>query len=462
MPLPGDTTVPASAHTPQPAHARLTHVRYWVLGAACALAIVTYLHRAGFQSISTQLLRDLRMDSRHLQYMTIAFMVAYGIFEVPWGRLGDKLGARGLLGAVVVGGSLMTAGLALVAWLPADLAIQFGFVLVIRFAFGAFQAGTFPLLSRVLADWMPTTERGKAQGLIWMSTRAGGALAPIVIVPLFQAMGSWQAPLVVGASIGLLWCAAVIPWFRNKPAQARWANDAERAFISADRAATPAQSHGRAPWAAMLRSPNVWALWMMYGFLGFSGNFFLFQFGNYLEDSRGLDKNVAMWLTVAPFACGVFACVTGGALSDYLLKRLKNRRLGRRVVGVAGLTLAALMIAISPWVQNVWWLALLYGLTFLGNDLSMGPAWAAASDIGQRHAGTVAGVMNMSASLMAALAAIMAGQSFHAAKMAMSRGDTSMHHMFMVLPFCVFAVSYVLGALCWLRVDVTEPVPQES
>jgi hypothetical protein len=34
------------------------------------------------------------------------------------------------------------------------------------------------------------------------------------------------------------------------------------------------------------------------------------------------------------------------------------------------------------------------------------------------------------------------------------------HQFYMVLPFVLFAASYLLGALCWLRVDVTETIPQ--
>ncbi len=192
--------------------------------------------------------------------------------------------------------------------------------------------------------------------------------------------------------------------------------------------------------------------------MGFSGNFFLFQFPDYLKATRGFDAETAKWLSVTPFACGIFACVGGGALSDWLTKHLRNKRLGRRLVGCAGLCLAGTTILITPWIQNVPILALLYGLTFLGNDLSMGPAWAAASDIGQRQAGSLAGAMNMMASFMAALAAIMATQSFHGAKLALQRHDLAGQQILLVLPFIVFSISYFLGALCWLRVDVTRPI----
>lgn len=423
-----------------------SRVRFLVLGAACVLAIITYIHRAGFQSISTELLNDLRMDIRHLSYMTVAFMVAYGLFEVPWGWLGDRFGSKHLLMAVVLGGSAMTAGVGLAGWLPKVLAVQLGFLLVLRFLFGVFQAGTFPLLSRVMADWMPTTERGLAQGCIWMASRVGGMLAPILMVGLLEGLGNWRYPLAIGGGLGLFWCLAVWPWFRDRPEQSPWVNETELGLITSGRASKKPASHHGAPWGAMLRSTNVWALWMMYGFLGYSGNFFMFLNANYLEDYRHFDKDTAKWLTVVPFSFGVLACVSGGVLSDRILRHSRHRRWGRRLVGGFGMALAGTMILLTPWVESAIGIGVVYALIFIGNDLAMGPAWAAASDIGERHAGTLAGAMNMMASLMAAVAAIVTGELLHRDSL--------------TLPFVIFSASYFLGALCWLRVDVTETIPQ--
>jgi hypothetical protein len=63
---------------------------------------------------------------------------------------------------------------------------------------------------------------------------------------------------------------------------------------------------------------------------------------------------------------------------------------------------------------------------------------------------------------MAALAAVVAGQFFHASALAEKAGELDKHDLYMALPFAIFAASYFLGALCWLRVDVTETIQQRT
>ena len=296
----------------------------------------------------------------------------------------------------------------------------------------------------MLTDWMPTTERGSAQGFIWMSSRLGGALAPLLIGLLIASLGNWRSALAVVSGLGVLWCVAFWPWFRNLPEEMPRVNVRERKLIASGRAPMPTAHHHAAPWRAMLRCGSGWALCLTYGCLGYSGNFFLTLLPVYLKTHRKLDANTIYWLTSLPFACGVVACIVGGSLSDVLLKRWGNRRWGRPLVGSIGMTIAGVAILGTVWVRDVPLLGLLLCLTFVGNDLAMGPAWAAAADIGERHAGTLGGTMNMIASLTAALAALVTGHLLESGSI--------------MLPFILFAGSYALGALCWLRVDITRPL----
>jgi sugar phosphate permease len=427
------------ADEPGASEGRPTRVRYAVLAMACALAVVTYVLRVGFSTVSPRLEGTLGLNSRHVGYLMAAFMVAYGLFEMPWGLVGDRLGVRHVLTVVAAGGSLTTMAVALVAWLPADTAAPLATLLILRALFGAFQAGTFPGISRMLADWMPTTERGSAQGLIWTSSRLGGALAPLLLTPFFKAFRDWSTPLVLASGLGLVWCLVFWAWFRGRPEEMRGVNQAELKRIHAGRAGRSPAAHGAVPWGRMLRSGNVWALCLMYGFLGYSGNYFLTLLPKYLQKYRGFEPDQAKWIQSLPYVCGIVACLLGGWLSDLIIRRTGNRGWGRRLVGGFGQAMAGLAMLASVWAGDAVTLGLLYCLTFFGNDLSMGPAWAAATDIGERYAGTLSGAMNMFASIFAALGAIVCGHLLEAGSLR--------------LPFYLYAAGYALGALCWLRVD---------
>ena len=88
----------------------------------------------------------------------------------------------------------------------------------------------------------------------------------------------------------------------------------------------------------------------MYGFLGFSGNFYLTLLPTYLKNHRHLDSE--FWRAGSPslpFAFGVVACLVGGSVSDAIIRRW-GKGWGRRLVGMTGLTTAGLSILAVPWV----------------------------------------------------------------------------------------------------------------
>ena len=101
-----------------------------------------------------------------------------------------------------------------------------------------------------------------------------------------------------------------------------------------------------------------------------------------------------------------------------------------------------------PWVNHVVLLGFLLILTFVGNDLAMAPAWASAADIGERYTGVLSGAMNMMASFMAAIQALVIGHLFE------------MNNL--VAPFIILAASYALGTLCWIGVDVRKTLAESG
>lgn len=469
-----------------------TFVRYQVLAVACSLAILTYVQRQGFIAATPYIKQDLGLNDGQMGYLLAVWLVAYGIFQVPGGLIGDRIGARHLLTLLVVGWSLTLLVVALTVFLPPGGLLPLVVLLALRFIFGGFQAGVFPGLSRVVADWMTAQQRGFAQGSIWTCSRVGGALAPIFVVWLItgvfgylikledpaeaaeyvvsliakasggwiriagpaeavvfvvwritKILGAWATTITLISLLGLAWSAFFWLWFRNRPDEMRQLNSAERELIARNRPTVPVVT-GPVPWRQLLVSPSVWGLCLMYGFVGFAGNFITSFLNVYLRDHRHLPDATTAWLAGLPLAAGVVSSLSGGIVSDLLIHALGNRKLGRRLVGGVALALAGLATLCTPWVHEVWQLAIVLAAWMFFNDAMLGPAWASCADIGERYAGTLSGAMNMTGAFMGAAGMTLAGWLL----------KSDRHY----LMFSVFAASYVLASLCWLAVDVTKPL----
>jgi sugar phosphate permease len=449
-------TPPGAFTGEPPKFAPPTHVRYLVLAAGCSMALLAYVHRLAFATYAPEIQRDFGLDDQDVGNLMSAFLLFYALFQIPSGLAGDRLGARMLLSLSVLAWSVVTA---LIGLVPAGESGGGGaaglflkplaILLLLRALFGAVQSGAFPIFTRVVADWMPLAERGTAQGALWTASRVGGAMVPPLAAWLLAVFGSWRVPLEMIAAVGLLWSAAFWYWFRNRPENAPGVNDAELALIGAGQ--PPADDRPRAvPWGRILSTPSVGFLCMMYGCCGPAGNFMLTLLPFYLRSGshRALEPGVASRMFGLVLAGGFVACLLGGAVSDWLIRRTGSRKWGRRTNGLAALAVAGVSFAAVPFVRDVWLLGLLFCAAQFFNDFGMGPAWAACADVGERYAGTISGAMNMTSNITGAIGASLAGYLF-----ASGKADWV---------FFVYGSLWIGAALCWLGIDVSKPVTLPS
>lgn len=154
----------ADTHSPTPVAP--TRVRYAVLGTACSLAVLTYVQRQGFVAATPYIKEDLQFSNELMGYLGAVWLVAYRAFQVPGGWLGDRFGARHMLTMLVLGWSLAVGAVGLIAGLPGGAWGPFAFLVALQFLFAALQSGGFPVLARVVADWVPASRRASAQGTI--------------------------------------------------------------------------------------------------------------------------------------------------------------------------------------------------------------------------------------------------------------------------------------------------------
>ena len=145
-------------------------------------------------------------------------MIGYGIFEMPWGFLGDRFGVRHTVAAIVLGGSTLTALLVLVAFLPPQRGLDRR--LSARGPLPLRRLSSRDIPVDLADDGRLDATRASAARLRERSGCPAGSAGRwhrVLLVWLFAVLGGWKLPLVFLGSLGILWCAFFWPWFRNRP-----------------------------------------------------------------------------------------------------------------------------------------------------------------------------------------------------------------------------------------------------
>ena len=209
--------------------------RYKVLGLMFALTLITYLDRVCIGATATVMSAELGLSKVQMGEVFSAFVLGYVLFEIPGGWLADRFGARALLTRIVIWWSAFTA--------VTGLAWNYTSLIVVRFLFGCGEAGAFPGTASAISRWFSFSERGRAQAVIMVGSRLGGALAPPLVIALMNIMG-WRGVYWVFAGFGLVWAVFWTSWYRNSPEEHPSVDAEELAFIQKGRAAADALAQG--------------------------------------------------------------------------------------------------------------------------------------------------------------------------------------------------------------------------
>jgi predicted MFS family arabinose efflux permease len=299
-----------------------------------------------------------------------------------------------------------------------------GPLILIRFLFGAGEAGAYPNMAGVISRSFAVGRRAMAQGFIWGASRAGGALSPLIVVPIQSAWG-WRASFFVFGAIGIIWCAIWWWWYRDS------------------NSAGDAAPH-TTPWGPLLRSSQVWTIMTMYGCYAWGSWFYFSWLHTWLVKGRGFSEGEMAIFSALPFVLGTASNLAGGFVSDASVRRFGARR-GRVIVGSSCLAAAACLLVITALSRDRNIAVLLLAAGFGVMDLMLPSAWAICLDISGPHAGAVTGAMNTSGQLGGFLCTVVFGYL-------VGRYDDYN------LPLFVIAAMVGLAAFLFTRIDASRPL----
>ncbi len=369
--------------------------RHRVLLLLFFLSIITYLDRVCLSVAGPRMQADLGISPERWGWVVGAFTLSYALFEIPTGAMGDRIGARSVLTRIVVWWSAFTSLTGMVS--------NFFLMLTTRFLFGAGEAGAYPNASASISRWFPVTERARAHSVVWMASRVGGALSPLLVVPIQRAYG-WRASFFAFGVVGLLWALVWYRTYRDNPSEVVGISATELADIPA------AANHGHThlPWGVVLRRWNLWKILLMYHTYCWGSYFYLSWLHTYLQRGRGFTEGEMAVVSTLPFMAGICGNLFGGWLSDRLTAR-HGLKIGRRVVGAAGLAVSAVPMLAAGLTPSKWTALVCLTVGYGAMDCMLPVSWAVCLDIGRAFAGSVGGTMNMAGQLGSFLSSVAFG-----------------------------------------------------
>ena len=408
-----------------------TRGRWYILLLISLMYLITYLDRVNISTAAPVISKEFGFDKITMGAIFSAFVWAYALFQVPGGWLGDRLGPRRILTAIVTYWSVMTAATAM-----AGSAVSF---IVIRFLFGIGEAGAFPVATRAMQLWYPREERGFVQGITHSASRAGAAIAPPIVVAIMSTLG-WQWVFYICGAVGLVWAAWWYFSYRDLPEDHRMVNQIElqriRGLDQAGNINQPTtEAKASVPWATLLRSPNMWAIMCAYFTYVYCLWIFLSWLPSYLVEFRHFTLIKVGIFASLPLWAGVIGDTVGGLATDWLLKKTGSAKLARRTVAIVGMLGCCVFIVPAALTEDAYTAVYCLTAALFFLECTIGPSWAVPMDVGGKYSGTVSGMMNMAGNIGGALSPLVFG-------FLVQYGNWQ-------APFIVAASLLVLGAAVW-------------
>ena len=358
----------------------------WLLA---VVSMVSYAMRVDVSVAQEQMAPALGLGMADMGIITgWGFQLAYALFQLPAGALGDRYGARLVLGLSILGWSVAAFASALV---PGTGTAAFVTLFAVRSLLGASQAAMYPVASLAVTEYVPAERRTTTVSVYIATATLGAALTPLLFTPLMTHFG-WR---VVFAASGTLGLATAVLWFALAPRETRARPYDARG--TADRTAVPLGQQLRAVMHLLGNRP---LMLLSTSYLLHSGVFFVFVFWffRYLTEARGLTLSESgLWASV-PTALAFVLGPMIGMYADRIGRRWKPAP-ARRAVAMACLGLFAVLVLAGTYITTSWLAIVVVGLAVACLNAAEAPFWATSAALGGGQPGAAGGVLNLMGNL---------------------------------------------------------------
>lgn len=313
----------------------------------------------------------------------LGFQLAYAVFQIPAGFLGDRFGSRTILGLAVLGWAVSSFASGLVP-ATAGVTVAFATLFAARLVLGISQAATYPVGSMAITQTIAPAHRATANAVFISAALIGAGLAPLTLAPVMVHVG-WRSVFLASGVVGL---GTAIVWFTFAPAKPA-IDPAHRLPSIGDQLRAALE---------VLEDRNLVILSLSYAMEAAVFFVFIFWFFRYLTEGRGMTVLASgVWGSI-PYFVAAFIAPLGGFAADALGVRYTLAR-GRQIVAMAGLLSAALLVVFGANVASPLLAVAALSLSVACINSTEGAFWATATTLGKSNPGAAGGVLNFMGNL---------------------------------------------------------------
>jgi OPA family glycerol-3-phosphate transporter-like MFS transporter len=385
-------SAPGLLEPPPVATARegFARAQWRTLGAIMVCYLFFYTGRQNLGFAVPGMRGELGYSASAIAALNASMLLGYGLGQTVNGNLSDMVGARRM---VAIGAALSF----LLNW-AMSFAVSPALAVAAWFANGAAQSTGSPALRRLIVDWFPQRQRGRANGFHLLSAGCSSSLTYALCIAVVSVL-NWRWVFRLPVTTILLGTSIFLLLARNKPEDAGFdplppdpeePSGPSETFLQRYRAVLSNGGFGLACLSIGFESMA------RYGLLGWVPVHFL---------GAGSGSQAGLWVTLGLPIGMAAGALSAGIISD---RWFPQRRAAVAGLLMAGAALAAFLLSLLP-RHSPYAFVLLAVAGFLvyapqASYWSLGPVL-----VGRRRAGTATGLMDAAAYGFAALGQLVIG-----------------------------------------------------
>lgn len=368
---------------------RRLQARHGIMLMLFFFSAVSFSERSILSIAGAPIAADLGIGDVAMGFLFSAFGWAYVIGQVPGGLILDRFGSGKVYGTIIFAWTTITIMHAMTGYLMPLAAFISLFLL--RILCGFITAPVFPANARIVGEWFPPSERGRASSVFSSSQYFAIVLFGPVIGFIAQGFGWTYVFLVYGVIGGI--CAILWLKFYRDPES----DEIDRAVNSDGkevRNETQKLPWKQRPIIKLLTNRMTLGIYIgQYCVTGIT-YFFMTWFPVYLVSEKGLTVLEVGLVSTIPAMAAFLGQLGGGRFSDGLVVRGVPLSKARKIPIIIGM-FCSMSIIFAEMAESIILLIAIMSFAFFGRGFG-GMGWAIVAETSNKtNAGLNGGLFNM-------------------------------------------------------------------